>query len=440
MNPVGPRSLNTIFDYWRLVQWYKRLIAGLVLTSVLITGIVSKFFLPPIYEATATVLPARQEVMAGGISFGSDKDKGGSGGGTSGLMMEALGGKSGPSLMDTLQALLASRVMTEAVSEQLNLMAYYGQNSPAAAAGNLRGETSVSIDRLKVLQIKVASRDPKMAADIANSYVANLDRLNKNLSLTATKQQRLFLENRLEEKVKRLRAAEEALKTFQTENRSLELKMQAEAAMEAAAHLHGEIVGLEVELAALREYATPSHPMINQLQVQIKELREQLDRMEKDQEGALRKRQKGRPPLSKQMFSTFDEAPSLALDFLRLIRQVKVEETVYGMLIGMLEQARIAEAKDIPTIQVLDMAVPPSRKARPKTLQNVLVAAVVSLVLGIFLAVFHNYLEQIRVLEAASVSRVPDTHEPFQSDPNGNGSKKVEVLSGLPKEVERLHG
>jgi len=60
---------------------------------------------------------------------------------------------------------------------------------------------------------------------------------------------------------------------------------------------------------------------------------------------------------------------------------------------------KIAESKDIPTIQSLDPAVPPIRKARPKTLQNMLVAGMVALILGILMAFSLNHIEQLKVQE-----------------------------------------
>ena len=123
--------------------------------------------------------------------------------------------------------------------------------------------------------------------------------------------------------------------------------------MAAAIDLHSQIVENEVRLAVLNEFTTPSHPMVNQLQAQIAELKSQLDKLEQGQTpGAMIKR-KALSPLKEKVFPLFEEAPSLALELLRLTRQVKVEEAVYGMLVGSLELARIGEARDLPSIQPL---------------------------------------------------------------------------------------
>lgn len=409
----------------------------MVVCSVVLTGLISKYYLPKVYEAVATVMPARQEVAGGGVTFGGGEKGGGGGGALSGVA-EMVGAKSGPSLIDTLFAIMVSRVMAEGVSEQLNLMEYYGASSLIGAAEAVRGEVTITATKQKVLQIAVQTSNPQMAADIANAYISNLDHLNRQFSLNSTKEYRQFLEKRLAVKAKELFLADEALKAFQTENRSLALKDQAEAAMASVSDLHGEIVGLEVELAALREYATPSHPRINQLQAQIRELRRQLDRLEQQEADAI-VRGKRRLPMSQKAYPSFQEAPTLALELLRLNRKVKVEEAVYGMLVGTYEQAKLAEARDVPTIQTLDPAVPPTNKIRPKTLLNMLTAGVVSFVLGTLLAFFITYLEQLRVQASALIARGDVSSESAAGDFNGNGSK-VEVPPVPSKEIERFHG
>jgi len=436
MNRYDPIAPITILDYWRIILRYRWIILGLVMVSVVTTGVLSKMS-PKRYLAQTTVFQAKEEAMGGGgILLSGDKDKGGGGGGFS--MMEAFGGsKSGPGTMDILQAILLSRTMAETVIAQLNLMQYYRTESKAATIAALQAETDVKPNRFKMIEVSVESRDPQVAADIANAYVSNLDRLNKELNITAAKWYRLFLEARVAEKTKQLAETEEALKTFQTEHRTLIITEQATAALESAAQLHAQIVALEVELAALKQYTTPSHPMINQLQVQIQELRKQLDQMEQQQVGALGKKRRTRAPMSQQVFPAFEEAPSLALDLLRLMRRVKVEESVYGMLIGMLEQSKISEAKDLPTVQVLDAALPPEHKSKPRTLHNMLVAGALSLLLGFFLAFFFNHLEMLRIQESAPAPIVDGDVAALEANGNGN---KLEAYPISPKEAERLHG
>jgi len=76
--------------------------------------------------------------------------------------------------------------------------------------------------------------------------------------------------------------------------------------------------------------------------------------------------------------------PALALEFGRLTRDLKVQETLYALLMSQYEQAKIAEARDTPTVQVLDPAIPAERKSRPSIRLNVFIAGILSLMIAIF--------------------------------------------------------
>lgn len=430
-SPSGPN----LFHYLRILRRFRWMIAGLVLVSVVATWLVCKLS-TPLYEAKATLLPVKEDSLGGGgFSFGGggggkDSKSGGGGGGGSSMIMDALGGK-GPTILDTFNVILTSRSMAERVVEQLNLTAYYGIDNKVVAAGILQGEIKVKSTSHKSLELVVTSKDPKVAADIANTCFVTLDRMYKEFAIASTKRTRQFIEARLEEKKKKLVESENLLKEFQTENRILSVTgEQSEGAAEAAASLHSEIVGHQVELAALREYATPSHPQINQLEAQIAELQRQLDLLEQSQVKGIGGKRIKRLPLSKQgVFPKYEETPALMLELLRLTRGVKVEEAVYGLLIGMLESAKLSEAKDIPTVQIMDAAIPPLYKSHPRTMQNILIAGALALVLGVLLAFFMDHLEHLQALEQTAATLLPTGGGKYpEGDINGNGEAKVAAV------------
>jgi uncharacterized protein involved in exopolysaccharide biosynthesis len=92
------------------------------------------------------------------------------------------------------------------------------------------------------------------------------------------------------------------------------------------------------------------------------------------------------------------------MEFIRLMREVKVQETVQNLLTAQFEQAKINEARDMPTVQLLDKAVAAERKSRPKTVLNMAIAGALSLFVGIFLAFFLEYVERIRKQEQTAAA------------------------------------
>lgn len=436
-----PEGGLTLLDYWRIIWRFRRMIVALAVVSVLVAGITTMLS-PKLYGVKATLLPIPPEPLGGGFSFGGGggKEKGGGGGGSASLALDMLGGKSsGPSMNDFLLTLLGSRFLAERVVDQLNLLLYYGTTSKSAAINAVLGELSFNPTLYKAIEVKVLSRDPRMAADIANTYVSALDSAYKDFSITSTRRNRIFIEARLAERSLKLADTENALMAFQKENRILDPE-QVGGALEMASDLHGQIVGLEVELATLREYALPSHPDINKLEAQIEELRRQLDKQESDQVRAGGVKIRKRTSLSKKVYPVFEEAPSLSFEYLRLLRQQKVEESVYGMLVGMLESTKLAEMRDVPTVRLLDAAVPPEFKTRPKTFQNVLMAGVVSIVFGILLALFLVYLEQLKAQDTTRRLRVDHGTGLAAHDPNGNGKPEDVIAPVTVKETPRALG
>ena len=100
--------------------------------------------------------------------------------------------------------------------------------------------------------------------------------------------------------------------------------------------------------------------------------------------------------LADRLHPAMANVPDLALQFGRLFRQVKVQETLFTLLTSQHEQAKIAEARDTPTVQVLDPAVPADKRSRPRLLLNLAVAGILSLVVGTFLAFFLDYRARVR--------------------------------------------
>jgi uncharacterized protein involved in exopolysaccharide biosynthesis len=77
--------------------------------------------------------------------------------------------------------------------------------------------------------------------------------------------------------------------------------------------------------------------------------------------------------------------PEVGLELARLTREVKIQETLVTLLGQQMEQARIAEAKDLPVVQILDRGVPAERHIRPRIGLNVMLAGAISFLVGVVL-------------------------------------------------------
>lgn len=379
----------TLLDYWRVVRKRIGLIVGLCLVSIVATMGYS-LLSPKIYESTVTILAPDER---GGRGFGLASAL------ASSQLMQTVSGFSIPSLTpqrDIFVSILKSRTMGQDVVERFKLQERYEARFLSDAIRRLQSATAVSLSKDGIITVRVEETDPQLAADIANFYVANLDAMLARFGVTEASKQRAFIAERLAETERELRRAEEALRQFQETNKVIALQEQAKGAVEAAAQLKGEIMASEVQLEVMRNFATDANPEVVKLKRRIEETKRHLAQMQYGKGWTLpaENRNPGEP--RKEIHVPFAQVPELGVELARLTRDLKVQETVYTLLTQQLEQAKIAQARDMPTVQVLDAAVQADRKSKPKIKLNMAIAGVTSLFVGIFLAFLLEYLAGLK--------------------------------------------
>lgn len=381
-----------LLDYWRVIQKYRRMILGLAFISVFTAGFYSYFIATKIYESKSAILAPRESGGGGAGIAGALSSS------TVGQLLGGLGSiiQSGATNRDTFLAILKSRTMAEDLVSRFNLKDYYKGRFTEDAIRILEKATDIKVTKEGVITVAVEDKDRKLAAAIANAYVTTLDRLFSRLGTTDASRQRAFIADRLEKTEKALRQAEEALRRFQEKNKAVVITEQTRTAIEEAAKQRGQIAAAEVQLEVMRSFATEGNPQLIQQKRQIEEMKRQLAQMEYG---------RGLDPGSgadtlardKQDFHVpFTKVPELGMDLVRLTREVKIQETVFSLLTSQFEQAKIAEARDTPVVQILDRAVPAEIRSKPKTSLNMAIAGALSLFIGVFLAFFLEYLSRIR--------------------------------------------
>jgi tyrosine-protein kinase Etk/Wzc len=379
----------TLLEYWGVVRKHSRLMVFICVIAVLATMGYS-LWLPKVYEATASVLTPDERASR---NLGLATALAASG------IVQSIPGLSIPSMTpqgDIFVGILRSRTMAQDVVERFQLQQRYEARYLGDAIGRLLKATTVSLSKEGIISVKVEDTDPQLAADIANFYVANLDQMLARIATTEASKQRVFVAVRLTETERELRRAEEALRQFQDKNKVIALQEQARGAVETTAQLKGEIMASEVQLEVMRKFATDANADVIKLKRRIEEMKRHLAQMQYGQGWVLpaENRNPGEP--RSEIHIPFVQVPELGLELARLTRDVKVQETVYTFLTQQLEQAKIAEARDTPTVQTLDKAVPADRKSKPKIKLSMAIAGLTSLLAGILLAFFLEYLAGVK--------------------------------------------
>jgi tyrosine-protein kinase Etk/Wzc len=383
-----------LLDYWHVIKKRRWVVIYLFLASVISAAIIS-LLMTPIYQAKATLMPVESSQGRFAAALGSLQDIPFVGG--------AVGGALGKTATDKLVSILNSRTVAEETINKLDLIkvifkeqwdekkGQWKAEKPPTMQDTLRilqkGMVKVTDDRKGLISISVEDKNPELAAAIANEYtVALQDFLNVN-AISLAKRNRIFLEKQLLLTKTDLQKAEEDLKTYQTKKRVVAMDAQSEAAIKALADLKAQVIAREVQLGAFREFATKANPDVKRMEDELRELRLQLKHLEigsknphsDDSAGAM---------------ITLNEAPTVGLGYARLKRDALIQEKVFELLTQQYELARIEEGKDDITFQVIDPAIPPEQRIKPKRTLNVMLAGVASLFFGLILVFFLEYIEK----------------------------------------------
>jgi capsule polysaccharide export protein KpsE/RkpR len=244
------------------------------------------------------------------------------------------------------------------------------------ARKDLADHTGISVDRKsQIISITVTDRSPQRAAAMAQAYVDELDRLVAELSTSSARRERIFLEGRLKGVNQDLEAAERDFSQFASKNTAIDVKEQGKAMVEAAAMLQGQLIATQSHYEGLREIYTDNNPRVRTLKARIDELQRQLEKLGgKGESATVVSTQPG-----DSLYPSIRKLPLLGVAYADLYRRTKIQEAVLETLTKEYESAKVQEAKEIPTVKVLDHADVPDKKSFPPRLPIVLLGTALAL-------------------------------------------------------------
>jgi uncharacterized protein involved in exopolysaccharide biosynthesis len=312
------------------------------------------FLLPKSYEATAKLMPPESSSGNGAALLAALSQHGV--GMLGGLAGEFLGVKgNGPVFVEILE----SRTVADRLIEQFQLAREYRTTKIEYTRKMLEFHTRITEDRKSgVITITVTDHSPSQAAAMAQAYVTELDHLVSELSTSSARRERIFLEERLKTVKVDLDNAATQFSQFASKNTAIDIPAQGKAMVEAAAVLQGQLIAAEAEASGLEKIYTVNNIRVRALQARVAELREQLQKLGGSNSP-------NEMMNDNSLYPSIRKLPLLGVTYADLFRQTKIEETVYELLTQQYELAKVQEAKEIPTVKVLDTAVVPTVKSSP---------------------------------------------------------------------------
>ena len=344
----------------------------ILFTVPLITGILAiaaAFLIKPTFSSTAVILPPQQQSSGVAAMLGQLGGLAGAAGGIAGLK--------NPN--DLYVAMLQSRTIADKLISHFELKTRFEVGTLDEARKKLDKIVTVVSDKAGTISVLVEDEDPKFAAELANAFVSELSNLTKGLAITDAAQRRLFFEKQLIAVKDDLANAEIALRKTQESTGMLQLDGQVQGIIRNVAQLEGTIAAKEVQLNAMRSFATNNNPDLLRLQGEIQGYQAQLEKLKT-----------GKLSKDGDLMVPTGKIPEVGIEYIRSLRNVKYQETIFELLSKQYELAKIDEAKESSNIQILDNAVQAEKKSKPKKLIIILIGFIGGAFFALFMALIRD--------------------------------------------------
>jgi tyrosine-protein kinase Etk/Wzc len=365
-------SLNLI-DVLAIFARQRKVIVA-VFTLTMIVAVAAAFLMKPFFVSTAVILPPQQASSAAS------------------MMLSQLGGLSAAGGLAGLKnpneiyiGMLQSRSIGDRLITEFKLQERYDETTMDETRKEFLKKTTFASGKDGMIRISVEDNDPRFAAQLANAYVEQLIRLTRTLAVTEAARRRLYFEGQLKTVKNQLADAEVAMRKMQETTGMLQLDAQVKSLIANEAQLQGMIAAKEVQLGAMRSFATVNNPAYVRLQEEVNGLNAQLGKLKKGQESSQ----------GDAMMAT-RKIPEVGVEYIRSLREVKYFETMFEMMAKQYELAKIDESKDSSVIQLLDSAVAPEKKSGPNRGRLLLGGLFGGLVLAAIIALLRDSYLRMR--------------------------------------------
>jgi uncharacterized protein involved in exopolysaccharide biosynthesis len=350
----------------RLFWNKRRTIAWMVAAGTMLTALYA-FLVTPLYTSTTTLMPpetasSNSNLMSLISSAGPAASAG-----------SALLGVKTPGAL--FSGVLGSRTVRETLVSRFGLVPYYKVKLTEDACKHLADSTSITENtRTGIISISVTDKNPVLASHVTQGYVEELNHILTEHSTSSARRERLFLEERLNQIQLELNESSNALSQFSSRSRTIDMPSQARAMVDAEMKLQAELVAARSELAGLRQAYSDNNVRVRAAEARINELQRQMDKINGPAIGEASRSENSESP-----YPSIVDLPALGIKFSDLERKVVAEEALWATLTKQYEAAKVQEAKEITTAQVLDAAAVPERKSYPVRSRLLILGSLLSL-------------------------------------------------------------
>jgi len=373
--PGSPSFLQAMYSVWvQRKTVFHAIYIGMLVSTIYV------FWVNPEYASTTRLMPPNTgSVNPLAMISGTTDDR------LASLAADALGIKSSGALYT---GILSSRTLLDRLVDEFDLKKEYKIYLQGDARTELSQRTSINEDRKNgILAITVTDSDPHRARDLADAYVDELNRLYTNLNSSAARREREFLEGRLKQVKNDLDGSSEALSRFSSKSSTFEPITQTKAMLDAAAKLQGELIAADAQLSSLEQIYTQQNVRVRAASAHVDELRRQLRMMAGT----------AAPGSDDISMPSLRDMPEAGVKYYDLYRTVKIQEAVFETLTKQYELAKVQEAREVPTVKVLDTADYPETKVYPRRIALIFLGSTFGLIMGVLFVMICDWWKSLEV-------------------------------------------
>jgi tyrosine-protein kinase Etk/Wzc len=356
-----------LIDLLMVLARHKKLIIGGTLGAGIVMAVIS-LIMTPVYQARTKIYIPRSSIILSAQLMDQL--------GLGGSMVDA-----GPAKTpnDLYMEIIRSRPACDHIIDRYGLMKVYGSETREDTGKALLENMDVKQDiKSGVITLKVKDPDPGRSAVIANAFVDELRSIARILTINEASQRRQFFDVQLKDAKGSLAEAEEAMKAFQEKTGAVRIDEQAAVVIEGMAQIKAQITAKEVWIRMMRAYSWAQNPDIKKAEEELRGMREQMQRLES----------------KSSVIVPTGNFPSAGTEYLRHMRELKFNEMLYGLLMSQYEKARLNEVRDAVVVQVIEKAVPPEKRIKPRRPLMVIIGLFLGLLITIFTAFLVELYEQ----------------------------------------------
>jgi capsule polysaccharide export protein KpsE/RkpR len=296
-------------------------------------------------------------------------------------------------------AILNSRSVMDDVVQEFDLITVYELEEEEFPVEEARATLSDNVEfvvdqEFDFFSVEVLDKEPQRAADMSNYFVQKLEEINNELSKQTAGNFREYVEGRYGMAEQDRANMLDSLAAFQREYGVLDLEAQTVAFYTQLAEMRADAVQLEIQLASLSTQFGDNNRQVQNLDALVTAANRQYENALDGREAVL--------PVSREA------APDMVKKYLDLTLERTIQERILELVAPMLEQARFEEERTAQALQIVDAAVAPVEKFKPKrsiiciaaTLSAFILAVLFALVMDWWRRSFPVYAQRLR--EAAA--------------------------------------